>query len=193
MIFDPVLDVPHKKQVVENFTKDYFGDESYIQIIKGKDNIKYDFIIHNAFGKAAVKAELKTRWPSKTGRVYDDLAVEITQYKRECDKLDDYISMNLSGLEIFNRLESFSSGWFWKSKADIIIQITKNHIDVINKNKLRDWIYNNSMSLLMKRRYCSLTTGSYNIIVPYNSQTKQFINRTKNYDVSPIYGGKHAS
>jgi len=185
---DIVLETPSKKAAVDKFIKMLFGDQVIIQLVEGKKNIEYDLVVHNT-KLGAKKVEIKTRYPNNKGRVYDDIAVEITQYERESQKMDDLIYQGLDGRVILERVGSFSKGWFFKSKPDYIIYITPKHIDVIDKNKLRDYVFKYSDNLIRKRKYSGLSTGSYNFIIPYNQDTKKFIARWENMQelTSPIY------
>jgi hypothetical protein len=170
-VYDPILDNKNKAEVIEDLVEWMF-DGGKIEQVKGKENIKWDFFIHNCY-KPGVTAtcELKTRYDD-----FGDYAVEISQY---ADVSNRYFDMKTSGKkkdEIISYLESKKgSGWLFHTEAKIILYVTPKSVSVINTKGLKNYVYANFNKLMDK--YSDKTTGAYNKIVPYNKETRRFIKR----------------
>jgi hypothetical protein len=96
-------------------------------------NAKQDVIVKTP--QKDLRIEIKTRtatWP--------DVWIEYTQYKSETI---EYKCLDKRVTDKMVWLKNNSTGWMWKTEADLIVYLTPDDVRVILWKKMKDWLINN--------------------------------------------------
>lgn len=114
----------------------------------GASNKKQDFLVWSGPGEP-LKVELKVRRED-----YDDILVEVTQYKQETDELMKMRFGQKKMEEIFFWLEQNSTGWMWETQADYVIYLKPSGLYIIDWKEMKKYVkikFNNLQEIVSNR------------------------------------------
>jgi hypothetical protein len=115
----------------------------------------YDWIAY--VNHRIIKFELKER-----EEIYDDILVEVLQkVKKPVDILFEGLKENPTANELH-----IAVGWFYKTDCDRFIYVNPKYVYDIDWIKFKQLVWDKKGNF--ETRYCELTTGTWNWVVPLN-------------------------